>query len=149
MDLEITALHRNHTWDLVQQPSAVNIIGYKWVHKLKHKPDGSTERYKTRLVAIGYNQTPHLDYFETFSPVVKAAIIRIILTVALSFKWELRQLNIHNVFLNGELEKQVYITQLPGYVDTKFPTKVCRLKKALYGLKQAPCAWFQRLNSAL
>jgi len=71
MDLEITALHRNHTWDLVQQLSAVNIIGCKWVHKL----DRSIERYKARLVAKGYNQTPRLAYFETFSLVVKAVII--------------------------------------------------------------------------
>ncbi|RVW83707.1 Retrovirus-related Pol polyprotein from transposon RE1 [Vitis vinifera] len=115
MDLEIAALHRNQTWDLVEQPSEVNLIGCKW----------------------------------TFSPVVKAATIRIILIVALSFQWEIRQLNVHNAFLNGELEEQVYMSQPPGYLDTKFPTKVCRLKKALYGLKQAPRAWFQRLSSAL
>ncbi|KAL5563671.1 hypothetical protein UlMin_033418 [Ulmus minor] len=143
MDLEIAALHRNQTWDLVEQPSDVNLIGCKWVYKLKHRPDGSIERYKARLVAKGYNQTHGLDYFKTFSPVVKAATIRIILTVALSFQWEIRQLDVHNAFLNGELEEQVYMSQPPGYLDATFPTKVCRLKKALYGLKQAPRAWFQ------
>jgi histone deacetylase 1/2 len=141
MDQEIAALHHNHTWDLVAKPSDVNIIGCKWVYKLKHKPD--------RLVAKGYHQTLGLDYFETFSPVVKVATICIILTIALSSKWKVRQLDVHNVFLNGELEEQVYMSQPLGYVDTKFPTKVCRLWKALYGLKQAPRAWFQRLNSAL
>ena len=85
-------------------------------------------------MAKGYNQTHGLDYFETFSPVVKAAI----LTVAISFKWEIRQLDVHNAFLNGELEEQVYMSQPPGYFDTQFPNRVCRLKKALYGLKQAP-----------
>ncbi|RVW27268.1 Retrovirus-related Pol polyprotein from transposon TNT 1-94 [Vitis vinifera] len=149
MEMEIAALHRNHTWDLVEQPPNVNVIGCKWVYKLKHKPDGSIERYKARLVAKGYNQTHGLDYFETFSPVVKAATIRIILTVALSFKWEIRQLDVHNAFLNGELEEQVYMSQPPGYFDPQFPNRVCRLKKALYGLKQAPRAWFQRLSSAL
>ena len=41
------------------------------------------------------------------------------------------------------------MSQPPGYVDTKFPTKVCRLRKALYGLKQAPRALFQRRRFAL
>jgi histone deacetylase 1/2 len=140
MDLEITALHKNHTWDLVDQPAAVNIIGCKWVYKLKHKPNRSIDRYKARLVAKGYHQTIGLDYFEMFSPVVKAATIRIILTIAISFQWEIRQLDVHNAFLNDELEEQVYMTQPQGYEDHKFPTKVYRLKKALYGLKQAPRA---------
>jgi histone deacetylase 1/2 len=107
MDLEMAALHRNQTWDLVQQPLDVNVIGCKWVYKLKHKADGSIDRYKARLVAKS-------DYFETFSPVVKTATIRIILTLALSFKWELRQLDVHNAFLNGDLQEQVYMTQPPG-----------------------------------
>jgi len=88
MDLEIVALHQNHTWDLVDPLAAVNIIGYKRVYKLKHKLNGSIDKYKARLVAKGYHQTLSLDYFETFSPVVKAATIRIILTVAISFQWE-------------------------------------------------------------
>ncbi|RVX07800.1 Retrovirus-related Pol polyprotein from transposon RE2 [Vitis vinifera] len=98
MEMEIAALHRNHTWDLVEQPPDVNVIGCKWMYKLKHKPDGSIERYKPGLWQKGYNQTHGLDYFETFRPVVKAAI----LTVALSFKWEIRQLNVHNAFLNAK-----------------------------------------------
>ena len=110
MDLEIVALHRNHVWDLVEQPLAVNIIDCKWVYKLKHKPDRSIEMYKDKFVAKGCNQTHGPDYFETFSLVFKATTIRIILTFALSFKWEMRQLDVHNAFLNGELEEQVYMT---------------------------------------
>ena len=150
MDQKIAALHCNHTWDLVAKPSDVNIIGCKWVYKLKHKPNGSINRHKARLVAKGYyHQTLGLDYYETFSLVVKAATIHIILTIALSSKWEVRQLDVHNAFLNGELEEQVYMSQYPSYVDTKFPTKVYRLRKSLYGLKQDPRAWFQWLSSTL
>jgi histone deacetylase 1/2 len=62
--LLILLLSRNHTWDLIEQLSDVNIIGCKWVYKLKHKPYGSIERYKARLVAKRYNQTHGLDYFK-------------------------------------------------------------------------------------
>jgi len=98
MDLEIVALHGNPAWDLVEQPLVVNIIGFKWVYKLKHKPDRSIERYKDRLMAKGCNQTHGPDYFKTFSLVFKATTIRIILTFALSFKWEMRQLDVHYAF---------------------------------------------------
>ncbi|KAL5580162.1 hypothetical protein UlMin_012604 [Ulmus minor] len=90
MQKEIEALQRNHTWDLVDPPSDVNIIGCKWVFKLKYKADGTLERYKARLVAKGYNQTQGLDFFDTFSPVVKPATIKIVLTIALTFGWKVR-----------------------------------------------------------
>ncbi|XP_068636011.1 uncharacterized protein [Aristolochia californica] len=145
-DVKIKCLQSDNGGEFRSFQSFLKQFGCKWVYKLKHKPDGIIERYKARLVAKGYNQTHGLDYFETFSPVVKAETIPIILTVALSFKWEIRQLN---AFPNGELEEQVYMSQPSGFLDTQFPNKVCRLKRALYGLKQAPRAWFQRLSSAL
>ncbi|RVW34641.1 Retrovirus-related Pol polyprotein from transposon RE1 [Vitis vinifera] len=149
MQTEIAALHKNQTWDLVDPPKDVNIIGCKWVYKLKYKPDGSVDRYKARLVARGFNQTFGLDYFETFSPVVKAAMIRIVLTIALSYRWELRHLDVQNAFLNGDLVEQVYMAQPPSFLHPNHPNKVCKLKKALYGLKQSPRAWFTKLSSAL
>ena len=94
MEKEFSALQRNNTWHLVPPPSNGNIIGCKWVYKLKYKPDGTVDRYKARLVAQGFTQTLGLDYFKTFSPVVKASTIRIILAVALSFKWSVHQLDV-------------------------------------------------------
>ncbi|KAL5537784.1 hypothetical protein UlMin_045380 [Ulmus minor] len=149
MDKEYAALVKNNTWDLVDSPPDMNIIGCKWVFKIKYKADGSIDRHKARLVAKGYNQTHGLDYFETFSPVVKPATIRIVLTLALSSGWVVRQLDVQNAFLNGDLEEQVYMSQPLGFVHSSFPHKVCKLRKALYGLKQAPRAWFTRLSNAL
>ena len=80
MKTELDALHNNSTWKLVDQPSEMNLTGYKWVYKLKYRHDGSIERYKARLVAKGFTQTHGLYYFETLCPVVKATTIKIVLT---------------------------------------------------------------------
>ncbi|KAL5561469.1 hypothetical protein UlMin_031216 [Ulmus minor] len=138
MQNEIEALQRNNTWELVDPPSSVNVIGCKWIFKLKYKADGSLKRHKARLVAKGYNQTQGLDFFDTFSPVVKPATVKIILTLALTYGWKVRQLDVQNEFLNGELEEDVYMSQPPGFSHQQFPHKLCKLRKALYGLKQAP-----------
>jgi hypothetical protein len=63
MNVELEALAKNHTWKLVPLPPHVKPIGSKWVYKVKHKADGSIERYKARLVAKGYNQIEGLDFF--------------------------------------------------------------------------------------
>jgi hypothetical protein len=94
------------------------------------------------LVAKCFKQRYDIDYENTFSPVVKAATIRIIMSIAVSRNWTMRQLDVHNAFLRGILEEEVYMRKPPGYEDKRHPDYVCRLDKALYGLKQASRAWF-------
>ncbi|RVW76295.1 Retrovirus-related Pol polyprotein from transposon RE1 [Vitis vinifera] len=98
---------------------------------------------------VNTNIVPGLDYTDTFSLVVKATTVRVVLFLAVTNKWPLRQLDVKNTFLNGTLTEHVYMEQPPGYIDSRFPTHVYLLKKALYGLKQAPRAWFQRFSSFL
>ena len=149
MDEEYLALIKNQTWHLVPPERGRNVIDYKWVYKVKRKADGSIDRYKARLVAKGFKQRYGIDYDDTFSPVVKATTIMIILSVAISKGWCLRQLDVKNTFLHGVLEEDVYMKQPPGYGEKNVPHYVCKLDKALYGLKQSPRAWYSRLSGKL
>ena len=135
------------SWSLPVQVS--NIIDSKWVFKVKRHADGSIEWYKARLVAKGFKQRYGLDYEDNLSPVVKPTTIRLLLSLAVTRGWSLRQLDVQNAFLHGVLEEEVYMRQPPGFVDPDRPQHLCRLVKALYGLKQAPRAWHARLGSAL
>jgi hypothetical protein len=104
--------------------------------------DGSIDRLKSRLVVKGYTQLYGLDFNDTFSPVVRASTVRIVLSIAVSRGWNMRQLDVKNAFLYGLLQEHVYTEQPPSYADSSHPNHVCHLKKAIYGLKQAPRAWF-------
>ncbi|KAH9711302.1 retrovirus-related pol polyprotein from transposon RE1 [Citrus sinensis] len=148
MQAEYDALMDNKTWILVPASQATKIVGCKWVFRIKYNADGSVSKYKARLVAKGFHQTPGIDYFETFSPVVKQSTVRIILSLAVMKGWKIRQIDINNAFLNGELNEDVYMFQPEGFVQSP-SGHVCKLHKALYGLKQAPRAWFDRLRKAL
>ncbi|KAK1424826.1 hypothetical protein QVD17_20164 [Tagetes erecta] len=149
MAAEFSALMRNRTWSLVPRVPNSNVIGCKWVYKLKDDQHGALTRYKARLVAKGFKQQPGIDYHETFSPVIKSTTIRVVLSLAVAQKWQLRQLDVQNAFLHGDLNETLYLEQPPGFVDPEKPDHVCLLHKALYGLKQAPRAWFHRLSTAL
>ena len=144
MQSEFDALLANSTWTLVPRPPHTNIVTGKWVFRHKTNADGSVKRYKARWVVRGFTQRPGIDFGETFSPVVKPATIRTVLTLACSRGWPVHQLDVKNAFLHGLLDEQVYCYQPAGFVDEARRDHVCRLSKSLYGLKQAPWAWFHR-----
>ncbi|RVW97157.1 Retrovirus-related Pol polyprotein from transposon TNT 1-94 [Vitis vinifera] len=146
---EYLALLRNNTWDLVPLPTDRKLIGCKWVFKVKENPDGTINKYKACLVAKGFHQIVGFDFNETFSPVVKPTTIRIVLTIALNLQWKVRQLDVNNAFLNGDLHEDIFMHQPQGFIDPINPNYVCKLNKSLYGLKQAPRAWFEKLHQAL
>ncbi|CAJ2657372.1 unnamed protein product [Trifolium pratense] len=149
MDLEMEALDKNNTWELVSLPNGKKPVGCKWVYTVKYKADGSIERYKARLVAKGFTQTYGIDYSETFAPVAKMNTVRVILSLAANYNWNLQQFDVKNAFLHGELEEEIYMDVPPGYREDIATNTVCKLKKALYGLKQSPRAWFGRFTKVM
>ena len=117
MNEEFDALVQNGTWELVSSTSMQNLVGYKWVFRIKQLLDGSIDRYKARLVAKGFHQRPGMDYHDTFSSIVKLTTIRLILSLAASKGWQLRQLDVNNAFLQGHLSKDVYMARPSRFVD--------------------------------
>uniref|UniRef100_A0A2N9GRB9 Integrase catalytic domain-containing protein n=1 Tax=Fagus sylvatica TaxID=28930 RepID=A0A2N9GRB9_FAGSY len=150
MKEELDALLKTGTWDLVDLPAGKSAIGCKWVYKIKIRSDGTVDRYKARLVAKGFTQEYGIDYEETFAPVARLSSVRTLIAVSASRHWPLFQMDVKNVFLNGELTEEVYMQLPPGFSQPLgFSPKVCRLRRALYGLKQAPRAWFAKFSSTI
>lgn len=149
MEEEISALDKNKTWELVPKPKDIEPVSCKWVYKIKRKADGTVDRYKARLVARGFTQQYGLDYEETFSPVAKMTSVRVLISLAASLRWKMWQLDVKNAFLYGEVDREIYMCQPPGFISKTSPNHVCRLKKAIYGLKQAPRAWYGKIAQYL
>src|SRR4051794_35225292 len=99
MESEYEALLENRTWHLVPAPPHTILIDCKWVYPIKENADGTLDRYRARLVAKGFKQRFGIYYEDNFSPVVKAATIRLILAVYVSCGWSLRQQDVKNAFL--------------------------------------------------
>ena len=129
MNSELKALQENHTWDIVPFSFGKKTIGCQWVYKVNFKSNGSLERYKARLVAIGYNQEYGIDFLKTFSPVIWMIALRCIIALASSRHWFIHQLDINNAFLHGDLHENVYM-QIPDGLS-KPSNMVCKLRKSL------------------
>ena len=118
----------------------------KWVYRLKNEHDGS-KRYKARLVVKGFEQKHGIHYFEVFFLVVKNTTIKLVLGMVTSENLHLEQLDVKTAFLYGDLEKDIYMHQLEGFIVQGKENLFCRLTKSLYGLKQGPRQWYKKFDS--
>jgi hypothetical protein len=103
MEEEYDALITNNTWDLVPHPLGSNVVTDKWIFELKFNFDDILEWYKVRWVIHSFTQRHDIDYDEIFSPVVKPATVRTVLSLVVSRSWPIHQLDVKNVFLHGTL----------------------------------------------
>nr|KYP40054.1 Retrovirus-related Pol polyprotein from transposon TNT 1-94 [Cajanus cajan] len=149
MKAELKSMEHNRVWDLVELPEGCKRVGCKWVFKTKRDSHGNLECYKARLVAKGFTQKNGIDYKETFSPVSKKDSLRIIMALVAHYDLELHQMDVKTVFLNGDLEEDVYMDQPMGFINKGKEHMVCKLKKSIYGLKQASRQWYLKFNDTI
>ena len=139
----------NHTLEIVDLPHGANTIGCKWIFKRKLKPNGSLGKYKTHLIVKGFKQRTGVDYFDTFAPVTRISSIRVLMTLASIHNLVIHHIVVKTMFLNGELEEEIYMDQPKDCVVLGEEQKVCRIIKPLYGLKQAPKQWYNKFSHVL
>lgn len=144
---EIASLKKNDTYDVVDLPADMRPITSRFVFKRKLGQDGKVKMHKARMVARGFQQREGVDFDETFAAVVKPSSYRILFAMSAALGWHIHQMDVKTAFLNGDLDKPVYMKPPRG---VRLPRgKVMRLSKALYGLKQAPRTWSYKFTATL
>ena len=78
-----------------------------------------------------------VDYEETFSPVTRFETFRLLLSLAALYDWEIKALDVKTAYLFGEVDEEIYMDQLEGFIVKGQEKKVCQLKKSIYGLKKS------------
>ncbi|GKB33502.1 retrotransposon protein, putative, ty1-copia subclass [Tanacetum coccineum] len=135
MNAEIQSMIDNMVWVLVDLPPNCKTVGSKWIFKKKIDMDGIVHTYKARLVAKGYTQLYKVDYEETFSPYADIRAIRILISIAAYYDYEIWQMDVKIAFLNGYLDEYIYMVQPKGFVDPKYPRKDLGEAAFILGIK--------------
>ena len=149
-EAEIDQQRKMSTYNLVPRPNKhVNVVDNKWVFHSKYNAQGELLKRKARLVAKGFSQRPGVDYFETYSPVVRYSSLRGLLSLAAHHDWEVHHMDVKAAFLNGDLQETVYMRQPEGFEVPGKEDWVCLLEKGLYGLKQAGRVWNLKADKLL
>ena len=140
---KLQAMEDINVWDIIPRPQDTNVISCKWVFRLKHDADGKISHFKARLVTRGFMQVYGTDYLDTYAPVTRLEMIRLLFALAIKKDWEIRQINVKTAYLNGDLNKEIFMEPPQGYNVPE--GHVLLLKKVLYRLKQARQQWYKHL----
>ena len=144
---ELSGMIARHTWDVVRRPKNRAVVGCRWVFTRSQRKDGSIKRYKARLVAKGYSQRPGVDYDETWAPVKRIETLRILMALSVNKRSPTRHYDVTQAFLNGRLQKEIYMEPAPGFEEDH--DTVYKLRQSIYGLKQAGRVWHEVLSEFL
>jgi hypothetical protein len=137
--IELAALERNGTWSITERLPGANVIGAKWVLRIKKNAAGEIEKYKARLVAKGFTQIYGVDFYETYAPVAKLSSFRLLLAIAARNNWPVHTIDFDSAFLNGVLaeDESIYLEQPPSYATKDRKMFVLKLHKSIYGFARA------------
>ena len=149
IDDEVAAIIANKTYTIVPRPKNKHVLPTRFVLRYKKNAIGQIEKRKARWVCQGFRQLPGVDYFETSSSVVRMSTARTLFAIAAMLDWDIRQIDINNAFLLGDLDEEIYVEQPEGYEQGDPAEYVCLLNKSLHGLKQAPLVWNRTVTRKL
>ena len=152
INAELKSLEGACSWDIVKHRNDVNIVGCKWVFKIKRNASGEIKKYKAQLVAKGYLQIQGVDYDETYAPIARLVSLCMVLAIAACNDWNIEVFDFHSAFLNGKLGngEDIYMELPEGYaMNGKHIHPVAKLNVALYGSKQGTLRWYQEFSSTL
>lgn len=146
MNEEMSSLKQHGVWELVDRPINAKVIKSRWVFKIKSTNYDESIRFKARLVAVGCNQKPGIDYESSFSPVMRLETFRILMALSAKYELKLKIFDVVTAYLHAELNESVFMEQPEGY---KNDGKVCKLLKSLYGLPQSGRCWNMTIDKIL
>jgi len=149
MSEEISALMDNQAFDIVDRPTSEKVLRSQWVLRKKYDADGNVSKFKARLVADGSVQKQGIDFEENYSPVVRLSSLRTLLAYAVENNLKAYALDFTLAYINGKLDKPVFMEIPKGFKGHFDDNKVFLLKRSLYGLKDSGLVWYQTLDKKL
>ena len=125
----------------------MSIILCKWIFLIKYETDNHSERFKVRLIVREFTQQFEVNYEDIFVLIIWFDFLKVLLALVIKFEWIIHMMNVQNVYLNSELDKEIYMKVLKR-MNHLF-NQICELLKSLYELKQSMNLWNKKIIKTL